>query len=106
MRKELVVLVTLCAEQGLEDRVLFGSDFPLVDPARYTKTVRRLRILRLTRRIGESGTTSPIFKRKLLGRIQRAFSVCRAVRHTTTPLYYSPVCHCALRQPLRQPSQV
>src|SRR5262249_61113849 len=28
-------------ERGLEDRVLFGTDFPLVDPARYLPLLRR-----------------------------------------------------------------
>jgi len=28
-------------ERGLEDRVLFGTDFPLVDPARYLPVLRR-----------------------------------------------------------------
>src|ERR1700757_4457995 len=34
-------LLALCLDRGLADRLLFGSDFPLVDPADYA---RRLRI--------------------------------------------------------------
>ena len=34
-------LLGLLWERGLEDRVLFGTDFPLVDPARYLPVLRR-----------------------------------------------------------------
>jgi predicted TIM-barrel fold metal-dependent hydrolase len=68
MRKELLPLVlALCADQGLEDRVLFGSDFPLVDPGQYASTVRRLRIPPLARWIGRLPPLSKAFKRKILG---------------------------------------
>jgi predicted TIM-barrel fold metal-dependent hydrolase len=68
MRKQLLpIVLTLCAEQGVEDRVLFGSDFPLVDPGRYAKTVHRLRIPRLAQWIGRLPQISQAFKRKVLG---------------------------------------
>jgi len=31
--------LTLCVDRGLTDRLLFGSDFPLVDPAAYARRV-------------------------------------------------------------------
>jgi len=34
-------ILGLLWERGLEDRVLFGTDFPLVDPARYLPLLRR-----------------------------------------------------------------
>jgi predicted TIM-barrel fold metal-dependent hydrolase len=68
LRKELVAFVlSFCAEQGLEERVLFGSDFPLVDPGGYAKAVRKLRIPRLVRWIGKVAPLTPTFKRKALG---------------------------------------
>jgi uncharacterized protein len=67
IRRELLPLVlALCAEQGLEDRVLFGSDFPLVDPGQYASMVRRLRIPPLARWIGRLPQVSKAFKRKIL----------------------------------------
>jgi predicted TIM-barrel fold metal-dependent hydrolase len=65
--KLLPVVLTPCAEQGLEDRVLIGSDFPQVDPGRYAKSVRRLSIPLLARWIGRLPHLSQPFKRTILG---------------------------------------
>jgi predicted TIM-barrel fold metal-dependent hydrolase len=68
IRKELLPLVlTLCVEQGLEDRILFGSDFPLVDPGQYASSVRTVQVPRLARWIGRLPALSPTFKRHILG---------------------------------------
>ena len=34
-------VLSLAVAHGLEDRLLFGSDFPVVDPARYVASIRR-----------------------------------------------------------------
>jgi predicted TIM-barrel fold metal-dependent hydrolase len=68
IRKELLpVVLTLCVEQDLEDRVLFGSDFPLVDPGQYAGSVRKVQIPPLARWIGRLPALSQAFKRKILG---------------------------------------
>lgn len=42
VRRQLMPLVlALAAERRLEGRILFGSDFPIVDPAAYASAVRR-----------------------------------------------------------------
>ena len=68
IRKELLpVVLTFCVEQDLEDRVLFGSDFPLVDPGQYANSVRKVQIPPLARWIGRLPALSQAFKRKILG---------------------------------------
>jgi len=44
-------IVSLCVQRGLGERLLFGSDFPLVDPARYVQVVRRWQAGLLMRRL-------------------------------------------------------
>lgn len=44
-------LLALCLDKGLADRVLFGSDFPLVDPADYARRLRSAGPGRLLRRL-------------------------------------------------------
>jgi predicted TIM-barrel fold metal-dependent hydrolase len=34
-------VLSLALQHGLEDRLLFGSDFPMIDPARYARKLRR-----------------------------------------------------------------
>ena len=34
-------VLSIALQHGLEDRLLFGSDFPVVDPARYARKLRR-----------------------------------------------------------------
>jgi predicted TIM-barrel fold metal-dependent hydrolase len=40
-RRAVDAVLSLAIAHGLEDRMLFGSDFPVVDPARYVGAVRR-----------------------------------------------------------------
>jgi predicted TIM-barrel fold metal-dependent hydrolase len=50
VRRELIhVVLALCVERGLDDRVLFGSDFPVVDPCGYADTIASLAIPRPAR---------------------------------------------------------
>jgi predicted TIM-barrel fold metal-dependent hydrolase len=68
LRKEHVALVlTLCAQQGVEDRVLFDTDVPLANPGQYADAVRRLRISMLARWIGKLEPILSTFERKVLG---------------------------------------
>jgi len=68
IRKELLpVVLALCSEQGLEDRVLFGSDFPVVDPGRYAQTIRDLRVPAALRWALRLPKISAAFKAKVLG---------------------------------------
>ncbi|MGO9115895.1 MAG: amidohydrolase family protein [Thermoguttaceae bacterium] len=37
-------LLGFCVDHGLEDQILFGSDFPMVDPAAYVQSLRKMSI--------------------------------------------------------------
>lgn len=39
-RRAVGPLLSMCLDRGLADRLLFGSDFPLVDPAAYAQRLR------------------------------------------------------------------
>ena len=54
-------------KRGLGDRLLFGSDFPLVDPARYAAQIRRLRPGLLARRLFHAPRITPRVRSGLLG---------------------------------------
>jgi predicted TIM-barrel fold metal-dependent hydrolase len=68
IRKELLpVVLALCSDQELEDRVLFGSDFPLVDPCHYARTIRDLTIPAPLRWALKLPKISRAFKQRVLG---------------------------------------
>jgi predicted TIM-barrel fold metal-dependent hydrolase len=76
IRKGLVpAVLALCTEQGLEERVLFGSDYPVVDPCRYAQTIRRLSVPAPVRWVSNLPKISPTFKRRILG--ENAMSLLR-----------------------------
>ena len=60
------VVLSLCAGRALEDRVLFGSDFPVVDPCDYAMAVSRLTVPASIRWMMNVPAITPSFKQKIL----------------------------------------
>jgi len=66
-RKELIpFILSVCLERGLEDRVLFGSDFPVVDPGQYAKSLSAMQVPAPARWLLKLPSISPQFKKKVL----------------------------------------
>src|SRR5262249_44186181 len=67
-RKEIIpFILSFCQERELEDQILFGSDFPMVDPGEYARSIRALNIPAPARWILKLPRISEEFKRKVLG---------------------------------------
>jgi len=60
------IVLTLCAGRGLEDRVLFGSDFPVVDPCSYATAVSKLTVPASIRWVMSMPSISASFRQKIL----------------------------------------
>jgi predicted TIM-barrel fold metal-dependent hydrolase len=60
-------IIGLCIKKGLGDRLLFGSDFPIVDPARYALRLKRGGPGRVVRRILGLPALTPQLRDQLLG---------------------------------------
>lgn len=60
------VVLSLCAARALEDRVLFGSDFPVVDPCDYAMAVSKLTVPASVRWVMNVPAITPAFKQKIL----------------------------------------
>jgi predicted TIM-barrel fold metal-dependent hydrolase len=60
-------VLSLALAHGLEDRVLFGSDYPVVDPAAYVRSVRRAGAPPLLRWLIGLPAITPEVRRKILG---------------------------------------
>jgi predicted TIM-barrel fold metal-dependent hydrolase len=68
IRKELVQLaLALCVERGMEDRVLFGSDFPVLDPSAYARAITGFTIPAPVRWALRLPKLSEAFKKQVLG---------------------------------------
>jgi predicted TIM-barrel fold metal-dependent hydrolase len=68
IHKETVrIVIAMCVEKGLEDKVLFGTDFPVVDPCEYAKTVSKLKIPAPMRLLGKLPEISKDVREKILG---------------------------------------
>ncbi len=65
--RAVTVILPWCLRQGLADRLLFGSDFPLVDPASYAKRLRKFRPGWFLRRLLRAPKISPEMRAALLG---------------------------------------
>lgn len=65
--RAVTVVLPWCRRQGLADRLLFGSDFPLVDPASYAKRLRKFRPGWFLRRLLRAPKISPEMRAALLG---------------------------------------
>ena len=61
------ILLAICIKRGVEDRILFGSDFPVVDPARYAASVDRMQIPALLTLVRTMPPITDAIKRKILG---------------------------------------
>jgi predicted TIM-barrel fold metal-dependent hydrolase len=59
--------LTLCVDRGLGDRLLFGSDFPLVDPAAYARQVNAFGPAWLVRRLAGLAKITPSVRAAILG---------------------------------------
>jgi predicted TIM-barrel fold metal-dependent hydrolase len=60
------VVLALCASRGLEERVLFGSDFPVVDPCNYAIAVSKFTVPASIRWLMSVPAITPSFKQKIL----------------------------------------
>jgi uncharacterized protein len=60
-------LIALCLDKGLGDRLLFGSDFPLVDPADYVRRIRSASPGRVLSRLTGLPRLTPRLRDMLLG---------------------------------------
>jgi predicted TIM-barrel fold metal-dependent hydrolase len=61
------VVVNLGMEHGLEDRLLFGSDYPVVDPAHYIDKLKNIGAPALVRRFLSLPRVTSAARRKILG---------------------------------------
>jgi len=61
------VVLSWCLREGLADRVLFGSDFPVVDPAAYADRLRRFQPGWILRRLSRAPRISGEVRAGLLG---------------------------------------
>jgi len=61
------IVVALCAGRALEDRVLFGSDFPVVDPCWYARAVSKLTVPAPVRWLMKVPGITKEFRQKILG---------------------------------------
>jgi predicted TIM-barrel fold metal-dependent hydrolase len=60
-------VLSIALQHGLEDRLLFGSDFPVIDPARYVRKLRRAGAPALLRLLLGFPRVTATARRKILG---------------------------------------
>lgn len=66
-RSLVLPVLGFCIEHGLESQVLFGSDFPIVDPGKYAKDLLKIKFPLLMRWSLRLPDISADFRGKLLG---------------------------------------